>query len=118
MNRITQEEVVAAYKSTGLTFIARKSYDKGCGCPLFAVARARDVVHTIEDRLDCLSASGFARLLNLHTDYACGFVNAVDHPSRAAFDLGNNRTIGPMKEGQEDGLAVLDALRKEGIANV
>lgn len=106
MQRITVEEVKAAYAATGLKPL-RNSYRTTtggvttCGCPAVAVAVYRDpgfrehlLQCGIDERLDAVFGE----------DYMYGFVNAVDNGEVPGV---NRSDEGDM--GRTDGIAVLDA---------
>lgn len=106
MNRITPEEVLAAYEKTGLKpgrFLYKDNYLK-CGCPVTALAES--IGCTYEPSDEGLFLARFARERELNISYLNGFINGVDST--------NHPTTSEKKEfidGFEDGRLVWEAVR-------
>ena len=91
MNRITPEDVKAAYEKTGLKPIIKRWYNakENCGCAFSAMVKAK----TDRDLTEMLKlhhwnrVSFVSRLLDLDKDYVDGFINGFDN--RSPLTVGN-----------------------------
>lgn len=123
--RITVEEVLAAYESTGVRktkaayYWADHDVDEGaapidCGCPAFAVAMARtgQTVATLRAaNAGCVRGAEFTHD-QFHPGYLGGFTLGVD-TGNPKLKPGDNDTLSAA--GHEDGLAVRAALWPEQV---
>lgn len=109
MERVTPEQVVAAYRATNIKPQRQEYYskDRNCGCPLTALAAQAGIDPSVPDAVANWADDEYGYT------YSRAFVCGVDEPD----DDDYRRTLkGLEADGFDDGKAAWEAVRREWLA--
>jgi hypothetical protein len=102
IKRITPEEVIAAYKATGLKPFKKDwfSDDLTCGCAIGAIAASRGIRNLPALRTDA------GRILGYHGTYIVGFTCGFEGMKRGKFQQGLIELVVGWDDGETAAAAV------------
>ena len=108
-NRITVQQVVEAYKKTGLRPRVQAFYDEvtGCACALGAVSIARNSSLAAQD---VLVQDQIVDELGLDVHYTNGFCGGFDRCGSTPSVLSNSEQLQNYQLGRQDGAAARKAV--------